>query len=190
MRRLVFTLASSSFACLLGTFYGLWEMRTFACLVFLPAAAALAFIAWIRRGTLPAGWIVEGALAGIVAALAYDCFRLPFVLQGAPLFKVFSRFGELLLGAAEPRWLVEAVGWSYHFSNGAALGIMFLSALARPTPGRLFFGAVLWALLVELLLLLTPYTSFFGIPLNQRFVALTERITGNFLRPSFRAGEE
>src|SRR6266566_3854762 len=90
-----------------------------------------------------------------------------------PLFKVFPRFGELLLGGTEPRWLVEALGWRYHFSNGAALGIMFLAALARPTPARLLFGAVTWALVVELLLLLTPYPSFFGIPFNLRFIALT-----------------
>jgi hypothetical protein len=50
---------------------------------------------------------------------------------------------------------------------------MFLAVLTRPTPRRLFFGAVAWALIVEFLLLLTPYTNFFGIPFNQRFVILT-----------------
>ena len=173
MRLLIFTLASSSFACLLGTFYGLWAMKTFACFAYLPAALALAVLAWSKRGTLPAHWIVQGALAGIVAALAYDLYRLPFVLNGAPLFNVFPRFGELLLGGTEPRWLVQGLGWTYHFSNGAALGVMFLAALSRPSPARLFFGGGCWALLVELLLLLTPYTSFFGIPFDRRFVALT-----------------
>jgi hypothetical protein len=50
---------------------------------------------------------------------------------------------------------------------------MFLALLTRPTPARLFFGAVLWALVVEGLLLLTPYTNFFGIPFDLRFIALT-----------------
>lgn len=117
--------------------------------------------------------IVQGALGGIVAAFAYDLFRLPFVLAGAPLFTVFARFGELLLGATEPRWLVQALGWSYHFSNGAALGIMFLALVTRPTPRALFWGAVGWALLVEAMLLLTPYAPFFGLPLNGQFIALT-----------------
>ena len=40
-----------------------------------------------------------------MAAAAYDLYRLPFVLNGAPLFTVFPRFGELLLGADQPRWL-------------------------------------------------------------------------------------
>lgn len=173
MRGAVFSLASLSFACLLGTFYRLWAMKTFACFVYLPAAGLLALIAWRKRGQLPARWIVHGAMAGIVAAVAYDLFRLPFVLQGAPLFKVFPQFGELLLGSTEPRWLVETLGWAYHFSNGAALGIMFLAALAYPTPNRLLAGAIVWALLIELLLLLTPYTAFFGVPFDGRFVALT-----------------
>ena len=98
VRLAVFGLASTSFACLLGAFYGLWTMRTFACFVYLPAGTALTALAWARRGTLPARWIVQGALAGLLAAVAYDLFRLPFVLNGAPLFKVFPRFGELLLG--------------------------------------------------------------------------------------------
>src|SRR5437867_10260598 len=111
-RLLIFLLASSSFACLIGTLYGFWAMKTFACFVYLPAALALALIAASRPTALPALWIVQGALAGVMAAFVYDIYRLPFVLNGAPLFKVFPRFGELLLGATEPRWLVQGLGWS------------------------------------------------------------------------------
>ena len=172
-RATVFLLAFVSFACLLGTFYGFWLMRTFACLVYVPAMAVLGVIAWRKRGELPSRWIVQGAVGGLVAAVAYDLFRLPFVLHGAPLFQVFPRFGELLLGNTEPRWLVQLLGWSYHFSNGAALGIMFLALVTRPTRAVLFWGAMGWALFVEVTLLLTPYASFFGLPLNQQFLVLT-----------------
>src|SRR5436190_24049394 len=99
----------------------------------------------------------------MIAAFAYDLYSLPFVLLGAPLFKVFPRFGELLLGNTEPRWLVQLLGWSYHFSNGAALGIMFLTLVTRPTRAVLFWGAVAWALFVEISLLLTSYAGFFGL---------------------------
>jgi hypothetical protein len=68
---------------------------------------------------------------------------------------------------------VHTVGWSYHFSNGAALGIMFLALLTRPTGRRLFWGAIAWALVVELLLLLTPYPAFFGFARNRTFFELT-----------------
>jgi len=49
MRVVVFTLASLSFACLLGQFYGFWTMRFFGCWVVPPATAMLCFIAWRHR---------------------------------------------------------------------------------------------------------------------------------------------
>ncbi|MBI2825541.1 MAG: hypothetical protein HYX69_12730 [Planctomycetia bacterium] len=171
-RPLVFLLAFLSFACLLGQFYGLWSMHFFGCWVLPPATALLIYIAYSAGGR-PRMWIVEGAVAGVVAAIAYDLYRLPYVIAGTPLFKVFPKFGELLLGADSPRWAVQALGWAYHFSNGAALGIMFLALVWRPTPRVLFWGAILWALFVEGMLLLTPYTSFFGLTLDAWFVFLT-----------------
>lgn len=178
LRAVVFTLAFLSFACLLGQFFEFWSMHIFGCWVLPPATALLAFIAWRTRGGR-AGvgsahtWIAQGALGGVVAAVAYDLYRLPFVLNGAPLFKVFPRFGQLLLGGGEPAWLVQTLGWSYHFSNGAALGIMFLALVTTASPRVLFLGAVTWALFIEAMLLLTPYTSFFGLALNGRFLFLT-----------------
>ena len=175
-RAAVFLLAFLSFACLLGTFYGLWSMRVFACLVLPPATLLLVVIAWLSRGRRDRGpylWIVEGTLGGLVAAVAYDAYRLPFVLTGTPLFKVFPEFGRLILGADGPEWLVHLLGWGYHFSNGAALGIMFLALVPRPGPRVLFWGAVAWALFVEVMLLLTPYTGFFGLHFGAWFVFLT-----------------
>ncbi len=176
LRLVVFLLAASSFACLLGQFYGYWTMRAFACWVFPPAGATLAYLAIKHRGDPlkgPAVWIVQGAIAGVVAAVTYDLYRLPFVLSGAPLFKVFPQFGQLLLGGNGPEWVAQLVGWTYHFSNGAALGIMFL-ALAHPArPLLLVLYAALFAMGVEVLLLLTPYANFFGLQMNARFLFLT-----------------
>jgi hypothetical protein len=113
-------------------------------------------------------WILQAATGGIVAALAYDLYRLPFVLNGAPLFKVFPRFGEMILGAGHPA--MHVMGWAYHFLNGAALGIMLVAAVPQR---RLFLGGICWALLVEALLLLTPYADFFGLKKDARFLFLT-----------------
>jgi hypothetical protein len=174
----VFGLAWLSFACLLGQFYGLWTMKFFGCWVLPPATLLLVFTAYLHRNA-PAGikspytWIVQGAVAGVIAAVAYDLYRLPFVLNGAPLFKVFPRFGELLLGGTEPRWLVHLLGWTYHFSNGAALGIMFLVISSCFRRALLFWGAVAWALFVEAMLLVTPYANFFGLKVNGKFLFLT-----------------
>jgi hypothetical protein len=173
MRGVVFVLAFLSFACLLGHFYGLWTMRFFGCWVLPPATAFLAFIAYRNRRGGAYTWIVHGAIAGLVAAVVYDLYRLPFVLSGAPLFKVFPRFGELLLGSNEPRWLIHGVGWGYHFSNGAALGIMFLAIATAFPRANLFWGAVAWALFVEVMLLLTPYANFFGLKMDSTFLLLT-----------------
>lgn len=177
-RPVVFTLALMSFACLLGQFFGLWTMHAFGCWVLPPATVLLAFIAWRNRKQTagmnnPHTWVVQGTIAGVLAAVAYDLYRLPFVLSGAPLFTVFPRFGELLLGGTEPRWLVHTLGWSYHFSNGAALGIMFLALAGFFRRPSLFWGAVAWAMFIEAMLLLTPYTAFFGLKLDGRFLFLT-----------------
>jgi hypothetical protein len=174
----VFGLAFLSFACLFGQFFGFWTMRFFGCWVLPPGTVLLVFIAHRHRDcttglSSPHTWILQGAIAGVLAAVAYDLYRLPFVLSGAPLFSVFPRFGELLLGGTEPRWLVHTVGWTYHFSNGAALGIMFLAMASFFRPPSLFWGAVTWALFVEGMLLLTPYSAFFGLRLDARFLFMT-----------------
>ncbi len=183
-RPVVFILALLSFACLLGHFYGCWTMRLFGCWVLPPATALLFFVAMRHRNKArdlknPFIWIVHGAIGGIVAAVAYDLYRLPFVLAGAPLFKVFPRFGELLLGGNEPRWLVHTLGWSYHFSNGAALGIMFLAFATAFKKLNLLWSAVFWALFVEVMLLLTPYATMFGLKVDGRFLFLT--ISAHFI---------
>jgi hypothetical protein len=177
-RSVVFTLAFLSFACLLGHLFGFWTMHVFGCWVLPPATALLVYIVYRHRDdrtefNSPYTWIVQGAMAGIVAAVAYDLYRLPFVVAGAPLFKVFPRFGELLLGGTQPRWLMHTLGWAYHFSNGAALGIMFLAMISFFPHPRLFWTAVAWALFIEVMLLLTPYTAFFGLTLTGGFLFLT-----------------
>ncbi len=173
-RPAVFLLASLSFACLLGEFYNVWSMRLFACWVFPPAIVLLVWAA--RQDAKARTWIVQGALGGIFAAVIYDLFRLPFVLNGYPLFGVFPRFGQMLLNAAPTDFgpAVQIAGWIYHFSNGAALGIMFLAMVTRPTPRVLMWGAAAWALCVEIILLLTPYYSFFKLKLDfNAFLLLT-----------------
>jgi len=181
-RPAVFLLASLSFACLLGQFYDLWPMRAFACWVLLPATALLFGIAFAAQrrpekyGSAAATWIIEGALGGLVAACVYDLFRLPFVLNGVPLFKVFPMFGQMLLGTGSTdfSWPVQIAGWLYHFSNGAALGIMFLAMLPRVPARFIVAGGVLWAMCVEAILLMTPYATFFKIAMDySTFIALT-----------------
>jgi hypothetical protein len=134
-RLAVFALASTSILSLLVEFYGVSSMRTFALVVSWPALVALLTGALFDRVTgsqrLWRG-IVVGSLTGLIAAFAYDIFRLPFVFAHAlgikrflpplQLFKVFPRFGAMILGqpVEQPVYsvLAQLVGWTYHFSNG------------------------------------------------------------------------
>ena len=190
-RAFVFVLAAASIWCLLLEMYGVCEMRTFAIYVLFPCTVALYAVAWLnhRSGdrTL-ARAIIVGTLAGLVGAVAYDVFRLPFVFSRdwglesvvpqMPLFKVFPRFGALLLGqpVEQESYSLGAhlLGWTYHFSNGATFGVMFAVIVGdRISMRGAIAGAVLMAATIEVLMLVSPYARFFNIHITPRFVTVT-----------------
>lgn len=201
-RTLIFVLAATSIWCLLAEMYGLCDMRTFTFVILMPATFAVYTIAALdfrsgSRHLARAVWI--GTLAGLVGAVAYDLFRLPFVYAdvwglecwGIPhmaLFKVFPRFGVLILGQpleqAHYSWLAQVLGWVYHFSNGAAFGVMYAALVIPSEPhgarirglpsfSWLVLGGVAMAISIEACLLASPYARFFSIPLTSRFVVVT-----------------
>jgi len=192
-RVVVFVLAATSIWCLLAEFYGLCAMQWFTFAILIPANAALVVLAILDRlrgsGLLWRG-VVIGALAGFVAACAYDVFRMPFVVAAIdkvgpewlrmPLFKVFPRFGAMILGQSFDATTTDSqfsltahlLGWVYHFSNGVTFGVMYM-ALVGDASRRSWWWAVLFATGLELAMLATPYTSFFGIHMTTRFVIVT-----------------
>ena len=164
-------------------------MRSFTLFVSLPAMGVLCGLALFDRayGTQRL-WRSTGvgALAGLIAALAYDGFRLPFVyadslgiqqvVPALKLFKVFPRFGAMILGQPLEQNLynlpAQLVGWVYHFSNGLTFGIMYV-ALIGDAAKRHWAWAVVFAVGLELAMLFTPYPAFFHIPLTAKFVVVT-----------------
>jgi hypothetical protein len=188
-RVLVFALSALSIWCLLAEFYGLCSMRTFTFVILFPATGLLLAIAVLDRargdGRL---WhaVLLGAAAGFIAACAYDVFRLPFVFSREwnltavvppmNLFKVFPRFGAMLLDepVEQARYSPAAhlIGWAYHFSNGITFGVMYL-ALIGDARRRSWLWAVLLATGLEIAMLVTPYPQFFAIPVTSLFVAVT-----------------
>lgn len=195
-RLLVFTLAASSIACLLADFYRICPMHLFTPFIFLPAFAALIALAILdrRRGDGRLWRAVSiGLVGGLLAAIAYDVFRLPFVfakdwrldavVPPLNLFKVFPRFGAMVLGQPiEQDFYSPAahlIGWTYHFSNGATFGVMYLAIIGHPAR-RHWLWAVLFALALELAMLLTPYPAVFGIHVTTRFVVATVLAHGIF----------
>jgi hypothetical protein len=164
-------------------------MSFFTPFIFLPAFLILCGLAvadriWGNCHMWTAVWM--GLLGGLIAAVAYDVFRLPFVfakewgidsvVPPMELFKVFPRFGAMVLGQPidQPVYSLSTriIGWIYHFSNGATFGVMYL-ALVSDARKRHWSWAVLFALTLELGMLLTPYPNVFGIPLSARFVIIT-----------------
>src|SRR3954454_13628229 len=199
-RAVVFVLSATSIWCLLAEMYHWVDMRTFFYTILLPSTVALYGIAVLDKsrgeGRL---WraVVIGTIGGLVGAVAYDLFRLPFVYSDAwglgrfgipqmPLFKVFPRFGALLLGepVEQPSYSLAAnlIGWAYHFSNGATFGVMSSSISASASEPysqsrASAASAIPWAMLmaagIELCLLASPYAAFFGIAITPRFVVVT-----------------
>ena len=188
-RLIAFLLASTSIWCLLADFYGLCPMRPFAIFILLPASVALFALAVYARTLGDLSWwrgVYIGAAAGLLAAVAYDLFRLPFVfavplhiksvVPPMNLFKVFPRFGAMLLGQPieQPAYSLSAqlLGWVYHFSNGLTLGIMYTAMIGEGMK-RSWGWAVLFAAGLELAMLFTPYPRVFHIPLTRNFVIAT-----------------
>jgi hypothetical protein len=122
----------------------------------------------------------------LAAAVAYDLFRLPFVfakplgldslVPSLNLFKVFPRFGAMILGQPVQQLSYSSaahlMGWTYHFSNGLTFGIMYLAAIGDAAK-RHWVWAVVMATGLELAMLLTPYPTVFGIPTTTTFVIVT-----------------
>ena len=192
-RFVVFALSATSIWCLLAEFYGLCSMRTFTFFVLFPATLALVAIALADRARGDRRlWraCAIGAIGGFLAAVAYDLFRVPFVWAAVdqtgpawlrlPLFKVFPRFGALILGepfgptTTDSQFTLAAhlVGWTYHFSNGVTFGVMYMALIGDATR-RTWWWAVAVAVFLELAMLFTPYTRFFGINASTRFVVVT-----------------
>jgi len=164
-------------------------MRVFAPFILLPAMVLLFAFSVVdhRRGNgelSRAVWI--GIVAGLLAAVTYDLFRLPFVfakqwgidsvVPPMNLFKVFPGFGAMVLGQpvdqSEYSLAAYIVGWIYHFSNGATFGIMYL-AMVGGESRRHWGWAVAFALALEAAMLSTPYSAVFNIPVTTRFILVT-----------------
>lgn len=185
----MFLLGASSIACLLADFYGLCPMHVFTPFIFLPALLllfAFAILDRVRGDRQLWRAVCIGLVAGLLAAVAYDVFRLPFVfakewgidsvVPPLKLFKVFPRFGAMVMGEPieQPEYSTAAqvIGWIYHFGNGATFGVMYL-AMVGDSRRRHWIWAVLFALALELGMLFTPYPSAFNIPLTTRFIFVT-----------------
>lgn len=163
---------SSSVTSLLLYFFGATSFGQGTRWILLPAAITLAvFFSWESRtgDGLVANRIAAGIWAGALATLAYDLVRVPISASGVPVFKAISYFGTVMLGETHPSLPSEIIGWSYHLSNGVGFGLMYAVAVATPR----LWTALTWGLVLEGIMLLTPYVEVLGYRASPAFLVTT-----------------
>jgi hypothetical protein len=165
-------LGASSIGTLLLYFYGIAAMASGVRIVLLPAAVMLVLVmAWTKRTGRVEIYdrIRAGLWSGACATLAYDLVRVPIAQSGVPVFKAISYFGTVIVGQASPTVTSEIIGWTYHLSNGIGFGLMYANLVSVPR----LWTAVLWSLVLEGAMLVTPYAEIFGYRVSQEFLAMT-----------------
>lgn len=162
----VFWAASLSIGSLLLYFFGIASFARLATILLVVEVAALAVMARRVEGQR---LVIAGFWAGLLATFFYDVVRVPIVQSGIPVFKAISYFGTTLLGVERPTAASEALGWAYHLSNGVSFALMYAALVRNPGP----ITGVLWGLLLEGVMLLTPYAEVFGYQRDARFLAIT-----------------
>jgi hypothetical protein len=96
--------------------------------------------------------IKVGLLAGVMATLAYDFSRwLVVTLFHATFypFDVFPIFGYAIAGPNTPHDIATVIGTLYHYTNG----LLFAVAYAILFAPRGWWAGILWALVLEALML-------------------------------------
>ena len=165
-------LSTTSISSLLLYLNGLIELRMAALCLLLPGLLLFAgFYLWLagRGDTELRRRIVRGCWAGLLATVLYDLVRVPMVAKGVPVFKAISYFGTVLLGVPAPTIASEIIGWGYHLSNGIGFALMYVLWSPRPA----WWSAVFWGLVLEGVMLMTPYVEVFGYRLSREFLAIT-----------------
>ena len=156
IRYTCFLACGASVGALLLKVWGVMPMQQAFLWLTVPA---ILFVLWLWRRRGPVGEAISvGFAAGLVASIAYDLARIPFVIAGMRVFATISIFGVWLLDVPTNSNLTETAGWLYHYSNGISFGIMY----ALFGKGRHWGWAVVWACALETLALASPFGAIFG----------------------------
>ncbi len=145
--------------------YGVAEMHYSVPFLFLPCAVFLLAV-WRFGRSWGAAEVSDalalGALAGLFATFAYDLVRVPFMLAGVHVFMSIDAYGVWIADAPRSSGLTDVLGWSYHFSNGITFGIIYALFMR----GRHWLWAVLYALALETINLMSPFMEIFRLSSN------------------------
>ena len=103
--------------------------------------------------------ILLGTIGGTLGTIGYDLFRIPFHHLGLNLLSPVRAYGIWLSGAQVSSYWTDFIGFSYHISNGITFGWIYAMVAHR----RTMWWALLWALSLETLAVVTVFGAVFGL---------------------------
>ena len=167
---LIFWLACfAPIATLLGHLYVIAPMWKLLLVLDLPGAALIVLIwMWVRKSD-DRDFLLRiriGLIGGLWGTLGYDLIRIPFHLMGQDPFSPIRAYGMWLTASPLSTSWTDAVGLSFHFSNGITLGWIFSLIATR----HHWAWGVLWGLIPETLAISCAFGTVFG--LRQAYGAL------------------
>jgi hypothetical protein len=143
---------------------GLVRMSTLAVWLLLPSIALLAAVVALearrREGRL-VNRVLAGGVAGVIATLGLEAVRITSFRLGGMPGDLPQLMGVLLTDRfmLGPSLLSTALGYAYHFWNGACFGIVFAVLLGRKGPA----WAIPYGLLVGFGFLGSPAVKAMGV---------------------------
>jgi hypothetical protein len=155
---------------LLAWSYGLGSFRAWFLAVGVPPLLALVVIG-ARGGRDDPRFrlaFAAGTIGGLLGAIGYDLFRVPFAMAGLRVFAPIESYGVLILGADTSGPLTHFTGWAFHFLNGIGFGI----AYAMVALGRNRWWAVGWAMVLETVTIVTPFAATYGLAGKPHLIAI------------------
>jgi hypothetical protein len=158
-------------AALLAKVYGLASMRVVTLWIALPCCIGL-FAIWIwsrreRTQELETALTI-GFVGGLLGTIGYDLSRIPFSLLGQRVFAPISAYGIWILEGGASSRFTDLSGWTYHFANGILFGIMYALFMRR----RHWAWAVLWALMLETIAVVSPFARIFYLRGNYQALGI------------------
>ncbi len=173
LRLLCFFACVPSGGALLAKVYGLASMRTIVVLLALPCCLGLVAIwIWARSKGKEQEQLTSaleiGFVGGLFGTIGYDLSRIPFHIAGQRVFAPISAYGIWIVEAASSTRLTETAGWAYHFSNGITFGVMYALFMR----GRHWGWAIVWALTLETIAVVSPFARIFHLSGNYKALGI------------------
>jgi len=143
---------------------GIADMKVMALWLLLPAIAVLlttTLFAQVRGYTRLVNRVLAGAAAGMIATVGLEAVRMYSFHHGGMPGDLPRLMGVLLTDRfmAGPSDMSDALGYAYHYWNGASFGIIFAVFLGRKT----VFWSIAYGIIIGTVFLMSPPVDSLGI---------------------------